>query len=109
MRVEPGRDVVDDDVDAVAEALGAGELLAVVDDVDAEAGVVRHLADEVADVAGAEDVDSGDGSTGSMKTSIWPPQTSPVSWAKSSLSSNFTLSGLRDLIASRAFQNASFS
>ena len=40
--LQPRRNVVDDDVDAVAEALGAGELLAIVDDVDAEAGVVRH-------------------------------------------------------------------
>jgi len=38
-----------------------------------------------------------------------PPQTRPVSCAKSSLSSNDMLSGLRVLIASRAFQNASFS
>jgi len=44
-----------------------------------------------------------------MNTSIWPPQTSPVSWAKSSLSSNDMFSGLRDWMASRAFQNASFS
>ncbi len=45
------------DVDALAEALGAGELLAVVDDVHVEADLVRHLRDEVADVSGAEDVD----------------------------------------------------
>ncbi len=49
--------MIDDDVDAFAEALGVGELLAIVHDVDPEAGVVRHLGDEVADVPGAEDVD----------------------------------------------------
>ena len=45
------------DVDALAEPLGVGELFAVVDDVHAEADVVRHLRHPVADVAGAEDVD----------------------------------------------------
>ena len=54
---EPLRDVVDDDVDALAESLRAGELLAIVDDVDPEADFVRQLRDEVADVPGAEDVD----------------------------------------------------
>ena len=49
--------MIDDDVDAFAEALRVGELLAVVHDVDAEARLVRHLRDEVADVTGAEDVD----------------------------------------------------
>ena len=59
MLLDPGRDVLDDDVDAFAEAFGVGELLAVVDDVDAEPDVVRHLRDPVADVAGTEDVDVG--------------------------------------------------
>jgi hypothetical protein len=49
--------VIDDDVDAFAEAFLAGELLAVIDNVDAEAGVVRHLADVIAHMPGAEDVD----------------------------------------------------
>ena len=43
MLLEPGRDVIDDDVDALAETLCVGELFPVVDDVDAEARVVGHL------------------------------------------------------------------
>ena len=52
---------------------------------------------------------SGDASTGSMNTSICPPHTSPVSWAKSSFSSYLTVTGRRDAMASRARPNASFS
>ena len=56
--LQPGRNVLDDDVDALAESFLAGELLAVVDDVDAEAGVVRHAGDVVTHVSGAEDEES---------------------------------------------------
>ena len=58
---EPGRDVVDDDRRRERKALGVRERRAIVDDVHAEAGFVRHLAEVVADVAGAEDVDGGRG------------------------------------------------
>src|SRR4029434_3324333 len=44
---------------AVAEALLVRELLAVVHDMDAKAGVVRHARDVISDVPGAEDVDVG--------------------------------------------------
>ena len=40
---DPGRDVLGDDLGRVREALAVGELLAVVDDVDAEADLVRQI------------------------------------------------------------------
>ena len=49
------------------EALGVGELLAVVDDVDAEAGVGRHARQVPADVSGADDEErAATGAIGSM-------------------------------------------
>ena len=44
---------------AVGKALAVGELLAVVDDVHAEADLVRELREVEADVAGADDVELG--------------------------------------------------
>ena len=57
MRRQPLRDVVNDDVDPLAESFGAGELLSVINHVHAEADFVRELRDEVADVPGAKHVD----------------------------------------------------
>ena len=42
--MQPLGDRLDDDLVGAGEALAVGELLAVVDDVDAEAGVWRELA-----------------------------------------------------------------
>src|SRR4030095_6773122 len=56
VRCDPLRNVVHDDVDAFAEALGAGEFLAVVDDMYAEADFVRQLRHKIANVPGAEDI-----------------------------------------------------
>ena len=56
---DPRRDVVDDDLRGGREALGVRELLAVVDDVDAEADLVREPRQMEADVAGADDVQLG--------------------------------------------------
>ena len=53
------RNVLDDHVDALAESLGVGELLTVVDHVHPEPDVVRHPRDPVADVSGPEDVHIG--------------------------------------------------
>ena len=56
---DPRRDVVGDDLGRGGEALAVRELLAVVDDVDAEADFVREPREVEADVAGADDVQLG--------------------------------------------------
>ena len=56
---DPRRDVVGDDLGRVGKALGVRELLAIVDDVDAEADFVRQPREVEADVAGADDVQLG--------------------------------------------------
>jgi hypothetical protein len=72
---------------AAGEARGVGELLAVVGDVQPETHGRRDLSELVSDVPGAQQVQPRRGSIGSMNTSIWPPQISPVSSARSSFSS----------------------
>src|SRR4051794_37042525 len=57
--LEPGRDIFGDHLGGVREALTAGKLLAVVDDVNLEANLLRHYRKLVTDVAGADDVELG--------------------------------------------------
>ena len=53
------RDVFDDDFGGVRKPLAVRELLAIVDDVHAEADLVRQAGEVEADVAGADDVQLG--------------------------------------------------
>ena len=56
---DPGWNVVDDDLDRGGEALGVGELLAIVHDVHAEAHLVGLAREVKADVSGADDIQLG--------------------------------------------------
>ena len=54
------------DLVSVRKPLRIGELLAIVDDVDAEPGVDRRAREVLSDVASADDVERGVGASGSM-------------------------------------------
>ena len=70
------------------EALGVGEFLAIVDDVDAEAGVGGDSRQMPADVAGADDEEPRRRRRADRcGRPCCPPQISPFSCAKSSFSS----------------------
>ena len=56
---DPGWNVVDNDLIGLRESFAIGELLAVVDHVDAEAHLVRQPREMEADMAGADDVQLG--------------------------------------------------
>ena len=61
---DPRGDVLDDDFDGVGKTFPVRKLLAVVDDVNAEADFVRDAREMKADVAGADDVELGRGFDG---------------------------------------------
>ena len=85
--MQPLGDRLDDDRLGAGKALGVGELLPIVDDVDAESGVGASLPRCQPTWPAPMTKSRGVGASGSMWTSICPPQTSPFSWAKSSFSS----------------------
>ena len=85
--MQPLGDRLDDHLGG-GEALGVGELLTVVDDVQVEPRIAAILREVIADVARADDVEVRIAvSSGSTCTSMRPPQISPFSCAKSSFSS----------------------